>query len=355
MKNVGKIVLLLASICFFSCSSLNEGIVSVEQTAQSSDILALEELLAYEDAKYLLQEEATGAKDIASAAEKLLGVPGLQKASEARLYAIKGRALLIIGQTSKALESFKKSMQAYKGDVQNYVLGCRLKVKCEPFVAASEDDEHIVALEDAILSFVAGLYLDAAAKFDAAFLTLPSFYADAYKNVRDKAWSLRAIDENTDEAKMKLLLKEKLSVSELVLLSSLSQNLTSSFTADKALSERELFRTIVSAGLLSPVSAKEEKALSQDEIATRIILARYIWNIFCRTKGSGKKATIYSELYRSAGEQSPVSDVSTESPDFDAVLGTIENELMDLTDGEHFEGDKAVSGTEAEKYFQKLR
>ena len=246
-------------------------------------------------------------------------------------------------------------MQAYKGDVQNYVLGCRLKVKCEPFVAASEDDEHIVALEDAILSFVAGLYLDAAAKFDAAFLTLPSFYADAYKNVRDKAWSLRAIDENTDEAKMKLLLKEKLSVSELVLLSSLSQNLTSSFTADKALSERELFRTIVSAGLLSPVSAKEEKALSQDEIATRIILARYIWNIFCRTKGSGKKATIYSELYRSAGEQSPVPDVSTESPDFDAVLGTIENELMDLTDGEHFEGDKAVSGTEAEKYFQKLR
>ena len=55
------------------------------------------------------------------------------------------------------------------------------------------------------------------------------------------------------------------------------------------------------------------------------------------------------------GEASPVADVPVDSPDFDAVLGCVENELMDLPDGEHFFPDKTVSGVEFKTWVSKIK
>jgi hypothetical protein len=38
-----------------------------------------------------------------------------------------------------------------------------------------------------------------------------------------------------------------------------------------------------------------------------------------------------------------VSDLSVEDPDFDAVLGVVENEFMELPDGRSFEPDASVT------------
>ena len=303
--------IVLAVFLCASCSSLQEGVVSIEQTAQSEDIHAFEERLAFLDAAYILGEDTAEAKSLAADIDAILGVQGLQSASEARLFALKGRVLLILGQKSKAQDCLKKSVAAYKGDVQSFVLSARLGASDADFSASTSEDEHIVELEDAVKAFAAG------------------------------------------DTEMKLLLKDSLTVGELVLLSEVAENLTAPFTADKMLNEKELFKAVSAAGLLLPASGSEEKPLSQNQIVTRLLCARYLWNLFCAEKNI--PATRYSADYRAANEPSPVTDVSTDSADFDAVLGSVENELMDLTDGEHFDADAPVSGAQAGSYLKNVR
>ena len=54
-------------------------------------------------------------------------------------------------------------------------------------------------------------------------------------------------------------------------------------------------------------------------------------------------------------KDSPVPDVELDSPDFDAVLGCIELEFMNLTDGINFEGEKKVSGIEFSESLKKMK
>ena len=349
-------ILLAISLTFVSCSSLQENIVSIEQTSEVDEILSIETQLASIDAAFLLGGDTKEATVLIKNIEEILKKKTLEAASEARLYALKGRLHAILGDNGKASQCLEKSQSAYKGDVQSYILSVRLGVNTADFTPASAEEENIMALEEAIKNYIARLYLEAAAAFDSAFLNLPAFYGEAYKSVRDNAWALRSLDENTSETEMKLLLKEKLSVSELILLSELSANLTSKYSLEKKLSEKDLFRLITSKGLLSPASSSAEfKQLDSDDIATRIVLARYLWNLYCELQAKDGLKTQYSQLYRSQNEPSPVPDVSVESDDFDAVLGTVENELLSLPDGENFEPNEAVPPIEAANSFKKLR
>ena len=51
---------------------------------------------------------------------------------------------------------------------------------------------------------------------------------------------------------------------------------------------------------------------------------------------------------------SPVKDVAVDDEDFDAILGCVEFELMELVDGENFRPDDPVSGMSLEKSLSKL-
>ena len=55
-------------------------------------------------------------------------------------------------------------------------------------------------------------------------------------------------------------------------------------------------------------------------------------------------ATKYSALYRGAGDLSPVAGGSAIGLGCDAVLGLIELELMELSDGEYLSPQETVSG-----------
>ena len=52
---------------------------------------------------------------------------------------------------------------------------------------------------------------------------------------------------------------------------------------------------------------------------------------------------------------SPIPDVPLASPDFDAVLGSVENELMTLRDGVNFYPEEKVSGAEFNASLTKIR
>ena len=57
--------------------------------------------------------------------------------------------------------------------------------------------------------------------------------------------------------------------------------------------------------------------------------------------------TRYSDKYKESGRTfSPVSDILVTDKDLDAVLGVIENEIMELPDGKLFYPDKPVTNLE---------
>ena len=84
--------------------------------------------------------------------------------------------------------------------------------------------------------------------------------------------------------------------------------------------------------------------------------ARFLWNLYIGRKGDESTATAYSRSYRSQIKSlSPVPDVPLDSEDFDAVLGTVENELLALPDGRNFYPDETISGVEFSRSVKKLQ
>ena len=55
-------------------------------------------------------------------------------------------------------------------------------------------------------------------------------------------------------------------------------------------------------------------------------------------------------MSRLTNPHSPIQDIELSSLDFDACLGVVEKEIMNLTDGKLFAGDKIVSEVEYIEY-----
>ena len=83
---------------------------------------------------------------------------------------------------------------------------------------------------------------------------------------------------------------------------------------------------------------------------TRYHSARFLWNLYGATKNQ-----FDSRKYSDKLKKSPVRDLDLDSPDFDAVLGCVEEELMSLEDGRSFGGEKPVSAVEFDRYMEKLK
>ena len=102
-------------------------------------------------------------------------------------------------------------------------------------------------------------------------------------------------------------------------------------------------------GYFSSASDQSNAAGSSNYITgageiTRKMCARFIWNAYVRHSGNLKLLSRYSEKYRKSGRtKSPVADLAVDDPDFDAVLGVVESEFMELPDGKNFEPDKVVT------------
>ena len=72
-------------------------------------------------------------------------------------------------------------------------------------------------------------------------------------------------------------------------------------------------------------------------------------------KGNKKLATRYSSRYsKMTNAKSPVADIVIENVDFDAVLGVVENEIMNLPDGKNFNPGEEVTILDFLSYLKKL-
>lgn len=360
-----------AAIMSFSCRSLQKDIImSTDSQVQTEDVLRIEKKLIKADSESICR--LTDAKTLQSDCNYILAdiqtsieKAGMNKALLARLYALEGRAYLIAGKTSKAKDFYKLSNASCKGDSQTIILGVRLgeikNLNSEDLVAGSNENALLI-LERGIQAYFAKNFSESVVYFDKAFMMLPEHYAENYGLIKNSAWELRSVEDVTDNKKIQeLLLKNQITLSEMLLITQDTTDLFDAYTSGKTLSEKELYKVLKKEGIFSPRSVLNsvpyelQKGIDRNQVMTKILCARVLWNIYASRQGECFDSAKFSRFYKTAGFGSPISDVDVNSEDFDAVLGCVENEIMDLEDGDSFEPETTPSGVQINKWAKGIK
>ncbi len=285
---------------------------------------------------------------------------GQNDALKSRLYALQGRVYLLIDKESKAKDMYKLSAKTYSGETQTIILGYRLGLVDDiesDDVKSLSSEKYLLVLETALACYGNKEYKSAVANFDKAFLEMEDEYKAPYLSIRNKAWQFKDIENLTsDKGIMEILIKNEITVSEMLLLTQDTTELLLPYTQGKVYKEDELYKIMSKSGVLKSVSALDKDSnvtASKNDVLTRKICARYLWNIF--NYSTPQNLTRYSQLFRSYNRESPVDDIDISDEDLDAILGCVEKEIINLTDGKNFQGNAAVSGSDAAKYMIKTR
>ncbi len=354
----------LLLLLFASCASMQDD-VYIDAVSSSAEISAFESRFALFDAQFYEGTESSHAKEWQKSGEKLISDIetnlkdlSLKKAIVARLYAIAGCAAFDLGNKGQSKKYYESSLQSFKGDARALILASRLGLEkdlTEKMKLFS--DKSLLNLELALMNYASQNYASALASFDEAFLSLDSFYRSAYGSLRDTSWNLRNLSGDKDSRSAQLLALKNLTVMQMLLLANQNPDLLYNYTVGKQVSDKELYNKVAGGGLLNPVSQPldADNAVSKNTVVTRLIAARFLWNLYNQRKNSPQNLTKYSDVYKARRMRSPVGDVKLGSPDFDAVLGCVENEIMHLEDGIDFGAEKEVSGAEFDESVRKIK
>jgi len=367
MRKLTIIIAALSASMLTSCMSLQHDVsLPVGQTGAGDFSTEIESRLAVFDAAILLgdspEKDRSSRTYVIEQIQGKLLEPQLDKTAVARFTAVQGRLYLLGGERGQAEKCYRKALKKNPEDSEVIVLGHRLGLI--PKLGQNTelyDSDGIFILETAVDAYKSGLYDDAAGLFDMAFLKLPPFYRSAYKDLRDKAWNLKD-SAGRDSKVTNLLQLDELTLSQMMDIAEDTGNILDMYTGGRKLSGQQLFAQITKSGLLKGVSGTAEDAASEavqltaGTKVTRILCARFLWNLYIGMKGDESTATAYSRTYRTEIKaRSPVPDVPLDSEDFDAVLGTVENELLALPDGRNFYPDENISGAEFSRSVKKLQ
>lgn len=366
LKSFFSISLLLFIIAGFTgCASLQKDVVaSYIPNEEISDISNFEYRLAYIDSEYsfpTFQLSATDVQNRNNACDALIkdisktfSSKALSNASRARLKALEGRLHLIAERSVKAKELSQISFEYNKDDIQNIILMHRLGI-IEDLATASfqKSDKPIILLEQALDFYRDREYAFAVAKFDEAFISTESFYHDAYKELRNKSWELRTINDGSVLAS--LLSINSITIGQMMLITQENKSIIDFYNGKNRYSESTLFYKLTQKGLITaPAKEKPPRNIFSYTKVSRAMEARFLWNIYCDLKQKPGIKNKYSTNYTKAGKTSPVKDVPVTDEDFDAILGCIEYGLLNLTDGINFNPQSSVSGIEFNESLKKL-
>lgn len=358
MKKILFFQLIFAAAIFSGCASLQKDIsVSVEETSSADMIYALENRIIVHDAEFILGKEKLPEDSIASVAQIVeeidveLKKNFLDKVVESRLLALKGRSVLLLGKTGDALKIYKKASEKYGNDIQLKILGNRLGIS--PLTDSKKQFENpALAAEIAINSYKKGDFDVSAGYFDSAFI-ISAEYEKAYSVLRAKAWEKRAVSGQADSYLWDLT---EINTMQMLEIAKKNTSFMNFFAANKNPDSKKLYNSLKKQGLFESASKTEDSEgmqMKEQTSVTRQLCARFLWNIRCISNRIAP--TKYSDKYRKReNAKSPVADVDIFSEDFDAVLGTVEGEIMTLIDGRSFAPEGKVSAPEFNDYMKKV-
>lgn len=373
MKKTSLMLIIITGVLFsiMSCASLQQDIYTY--TADNSyiynSIEVYENRFIKIDVKNQM-EKVVPAEDINSLLADIASYKSSTNMTEplliARLRAFEGLLFKLTGRKRDAEIAYLEAKSLQKGDRYVQLLGCRLAKNTEESLSQIEgilkydSKNSVLQLEKGKLLYQLRKYDQAISVIDNAFVLFDSEglhdYRTVYNPLRSYIWDLHSVYGTDSDVKADhnlSNLQEELKLDSLVNLTientRLLENIQNSGQNQNKKKLANLITSLENGGYFSSsvdpqnTQVSSKYILNADKI-TRKMCARFIWNAYIRHSGNLKNLSRYSEKYKKSGRtKSPVTDVSVEDPDFDAVLGVVESEFMELPDGRNFEPDKAVT------------
>lgn len=221
-------------------------------------------------------------------------------------------------------------------------------------IVIGRNQQPYITLEKALANYKQENYLEAVAQFDEAFISLDESYRQAYGQLRENAWLLRDISSSTDKDIRDLLKQDSITLAQMIDLIQGQGDLLYKYTGSKKIETNQALRQLKTQGLFYSINSwTDVDALTKETVLTRSLAARFLWNLYNDRRGTLGNPPKYSHQFVSMG--SPIQDVPLNSPDFDAILGCIEKEFMELPDGMNFYPEKPMSGMDFSESIKKIR
>jgi hypothetical protein len=280
--------------------------------------------------------------------------PGWGRLAQARVQALRAEAALQAGDRPAA-----KSLAEAAARLSDAVEGLWLvRAELEPNAArrlailetglARAEPKGRLFCERGRELLQAGLYAEAAQDLDEGLRGLDPAYRALYGADRDRALSLAQLAREVGNAAALTrpeTLAGPLTQGDMVERAFRETRLLSSLSSNPNPAYASALPALRAAGLLL------EPAAAPGAPAPRKTVAFFLWGLIARTEHDPQLLTRYRQKY----SFSPVPDVGVEEPWFDAVLGVVEREVMDLPDGVNFRPEEAVSGLEYLSILQRLQ
>lgn len=356
-RSLGFLAACIVAVLLASCASVPEDMMI--STATEEETRAVEKVA--QDLAYLDGTSLLGNTDVAAAAQLLeeieesLENPNLSAQLQAQLVAFRGRVNLILGDKRAARTNYQEASSLSQGELQAEILALRLGlIDGVEKIVIGRSQQPYITLEKALANYKQENYLEAVAQFDEAFISLDESYRQAYGQLRENAWLLRDISSSTDKNMRDLLKQDSITLAQMVDLIQGQGDLLYKYTGSKKVEANQALRQIKNQGLFYSINSwTDVEALTQETVLTRSLAARFLWNLYNDRRGTLGNPPKYSHQFVSLG--SPIQDVPLGSPDFDAILGCIEKEFMELPDGMNFYPENPMSGMDFSESIKRIR
>ena len=355
-----------------SCASLQQDIYTY--TEENSYIYSSIEV--YEDRFINIDVKTQMEKDLpledinsllADIASYKAGTKVTEPALIARLRAFEGLLFKMAGRKREAEVAYGEAHAQQKGDRYVLLLGSRLAKTTEESLSQIEgiltydSKNSVLQLEKGKLLYQQKKYDQAISVIDNAFVLFDNEglhnYRTVYNPLRSYIWDLNSIYGSSEDSAADHDLTDlqgNLTLDSLVNLTLENTRLLENYRSEKQKQNgkqknQAFINTLERGGYFSSAADQQNAAgssayITSAEEITRKMCARFIWNAYIRRSGNLKQLSRYSERYKKSGRTvSPVADISIEDPDFDAILGVVESEFMELPDGRNFEPDTVVT------------
>ncbi|MCR4789907.1 MAG: S-layer homology domain-containing protein [Treponemataceae bacterium] len=362
-------IISLFTLILSSCMTLQDDIYysSLENDISSQSVSYYENIYVQIDVKYCLDKSLDQAQ-ITSLIETLEMERNsfhMEPASKARLCALEGNLLCLTGKKAAAQDLYKTAKGLQSSDPYVHILSVKLeRNKKKQLERLDEildaDEKHSLAdLEKAKIYYEQNEYDLAVASIDKALIILKAkgkdFYVQEYSKLKSAIWN------ESKRSGYEQVKKQNLTAARLVELAQANSDCLYFISGGKKLKTNDLIKALDKGFYFSAATDSQNENKTSNEILkaqylNRKLCARFLWNIYIQNNRKYSSKTKYSDMFsQNSMVKSPIADLEISDPDFDAVMGCIENEIINLSDGRNFYPEKIVSEAEFVDFLLHLR
>ena len=344
-------LLMLFILCstVISCASVQ---TDIQYSGNESAIK--EQALADIEAALVMQRGAPNTErlgHIRAEINALLQAPSTDSSYLARLYALAADTALLLRQPSEARTQLALAKRYSEYDEYVQLVTARLIAEPEKQLAyleeriTQEPAAYRLKAEAGNLFFAAKDYRNALAAFDASLSFLPDAYQHYYRPQREQCVQRYTVDSaSVTESSEKILQANPISLVEMAALTQDSTNALDFITGTAVWRPPLLAKTLQQAGWYHP-----DRDVLKDS-ASKKDAALFLWRLII---GSDEQRLTQYTRYYTNKRRLPIPDVLMDGIYFDAIVGSVEEDVVPLADGKHFEPDTPVSGLEFYRWLLK--